>query len=143
MQERKDFANVLRSKKQRKGLLQFTLPDLLLQKIREMTQPELFDFFNLNRILNKPTGHFFNTIKSEGEEKEKFEKEAKGQEAIVMKVFESGEKLTALAVTRKTGINQDSCKRSISVLKKAGKLVKLKEMTMEQYGKKNHYYQKI
>jgi len=86
---------------------------------------------------------WFNTISAPKPELKQFTKDAKGQEAVVLKVFESGEKLTALEVKRRTGLNQDSCKRAITVLKNKGKLLKLgkDEMVLEEYGKMNHRYQ--
>lgn len=85
---------------------------------------------------------FYNTIQATTKLPE-YESKALSQEQKVMKVFESGEKLTALEVRRRTGMNQDSCKRAITNLKKKGKLIKLEEMVMEEYGKPNHLWQSI
>jgi len=100
-------------------------------------QTELFEI-----IPNGTERNWFNTISASKPELQQFTKDAKGQEAVVLKVFESGEKLTALEVKRRTGLNQDSCKRAITVLKNKGKLLKLgkDDMVLEEYGKMNHRY---
>lgn len=86
---------------------------------------------------------FFNTLKAENPELATYKAKSKSQEIIIWKEFYSGRKYTALLIKRITGINQDSAKRSITVLKNRGVLTKLSkyEMIQEEYGKPNHQYQ--
>mgnify|MGYP007071596763 CR=1 len=104
-----------------------------------MTQQSLFDII--------PGGNdrksFYNTIKETGITLQKSESDANSQENIILKVFESGEKFTPLAIERLTKINHDSVKRAITNLTNKGKLIKLgkEEMILESRGKMNHRWQ--
>lgn len=86
---------------------------------------------------------FFNTIGSKNPELSQYKKDAKFQEQRVLKLFNGGEKLTALEACRRTGLNHDSGKRAVTVLKNKGVLTKLAkpEMVREEYGKMNHLFQ--
>ena len=99
------------------------------------------DLFNYQDEANEKV--FYNTIHAQEPELSQFKKEAKGQEKAILSVFEDGNKYTALAIKRKLNMNQDSCKRAINSLFKAGLIVKLgkEDMVMEEYGKLNHRWQ--
>lgn len=92
---------------------------------------------------NQNRDSFFNTIKSENPELATYQKQAKYQEQRVKKLFESGEKITALEACRRTGLNHDSGKRAVTNLKNKSILTKLSkfEMIREEFGKLNHVYQ--
>ena len=104
---------------------------------------ELGEIFKLGTE-EKFNGTFYNTIQASEQELKEFKADAKSHQKIIMQVFESGEKLTALEVKRRTGINHDSCKRSINTLFKKKLILKLgkEDMVMEEFGKKNHRWVK-
>lgn len=83
---------------------------------------------------------FFNTINEVNPILAQYKEEAQAQEAVILRLFENGEKMTPLEVERRTGINHDSVKRAITCLTRKGKLVKLDEKVMEVRGKKNHLW---
>ena len=103
-----------------------------------MKQTNLFDLPDL--IQNGNQKSFYNTIHLHAAELKQFKADAKGQEKIILKVFEGCEKLTPLEVERRTGINHDSCKRAITNLTTQNKLIKLgkEDMILEAKGKMNH-----
>lgn len=86
---------------------------------------------------------WYNTIHSENPELAQYKKESKAQEQKVLKLFQGGEKMTALEVCRRSGLNHDAGKRATTVLKNKLVLTKLSkyEMVVEEFKKKNHLYQ--
>lgn len=90
---------------------------------------------------------FYNTTKLKGEELKQAINKADNQAEKVLLVYKnsSNNKLSASEVFNRLNINCPitSIRRAISGLKQAGKLLRLNEMRIGNYGKSEHYYKLI